>query len=82
MASKAVMILNRMHKCNCGCGGSDPWHKRYYRRVVTQITDVEGTVQMPYSTQPVRVTRRIVDASRGVYCSWTVDRDSVVFDKA
>jgi hypothetical protein len=28
-------ILNRIVKCNCGCQGRDPWHARYFTRVIT-----------------------------------------------
>ena len=73
------LIINRFETCNCGCNGSDPWHKKVYRRKVKEISAIEGTVRLPFSTKPVRVTRRIYgEISFGL---WIVDRDSIIFDK-
>jgi hypothetical protein len=73
-----VTILNHVFVCTCGCHGSDPWHRTWYKRVVTVATAdaLEGTVRMPYSSKPVRVTRDVV--KHGL---WVVDRNSIVFDK-
>ncbi len=51
-------IVNKLEPCGCGCHGQDPWHKATYYRTVTQTTPTEGTVKLPYSEAPVRVTRR------------------------
>lgn len=84
-AKMTQFIINRATVCNCGCHGSDPWHRSTYHRVVTQISDTEGTVQMPYSTQPVRVTRDFLGigekSGKPIYGAWVVDRDSIVYDK-
>lgn len=73
MRGKRCRIINRLGPCRCGCQGQDPWHKETYWRVVTVTGDGEGTVRMPYSTQPVRVT---LDKY-----FWNVDRNSIVYDK-
>jgi len=70
--------VSRVEKCGCGCRGEDPWHKSSYRRTITVTgTDGEGrrvgTVQLPMSTQPVRV----VEGDFG----WNIDRSSIVYDK-
>ncbi|MFA5376305.1 MAG: hypothetical protein WC455_11225 [Dehalococcoidia bacterium] len=72
-------VINKMVPCNCGCHGQDPWHKSNYRRLVNQTSDTEGWVKMPYSTKPVRVTRRAYDATH--FGPWIVDRDSITWDK-
>lgn len=73
MRGTRCRIINRLGPCRCGCQGQDPWHKETYWRVVTVTGEGEGTVRMPYSTQPVRVT---LDKYY-----WYVDRDSIVYDK-
>jgi hypothetical protein len=72
-------ILNKLEPCCCGCHGQDPWHRATYRRIVTRLSETEGTVRMPYSTQPVRITRK--DFGGGLYGAWIVDRNSINFDK-
>lgn len=80
---QSELIINRIKPCNCGCGGSDPWHQSTYHRIVTRWSDTEGTVKMPYSTKPVRVTREAFTVGdRVVYGGWCVDRDSIVFDRS
>lgn len=82
--AKAEQIINRLRPCRCGCGGKDPWHKSTYRRVVTKATETEGTVQLPMSTKPVRVTRESWFSellNRPNYGAWIVDRSSIEFDK-
>ena len=75
-------IVNKDATCNCGCGGGDPWHKRSYRRVVTQTSDTTGTVRMPYSTQPVPVMRDSFEVDGKIlYGGWAVVRDLIVWDK-
>lgn len=73
MRGKRCRILNRVGPCRCGCQGQDPWHKETYWRVVTETAPGEGTVRMPYSTKPVRVT---LDKY-----IWVIDRNSIDFDK-
>jgi hypothetical protein len=76
-----VKVINKGSPCSCGCKGQDPWHKASYRRVVhvrvkegqTLGEASEGTVSMPYSTQPVRVVRK--------HTLWWVDPSSIVYDK-
>jgi len=34
-------ITKRIDPCNCGCGGTDPWHKRNFKRVIKDIQDCE-----------------------------------------
>ena len=77
------LIIARTSACNCGCSGSDPWHKHYYKRIVNVITDITGTVRLPMSSQPVRVFREVlIEGERGpIYGAWTVDRESIVFDR-
>ena len=78
------MVLNKLEPCNCGCHGTDPWHRVMYHRIVTQTDDLTGTVRMPYSTLPVKVTRDLLGLrSNGdpLYGAWVVDRGSIVFDK-
>lgn len=72
------LIINKLKPCNCGCQGSDPWHKATYRRTVTKIDALTGHVQLPFSTKPVVVRREQYGATFG---AWIVDRDSIVFDK-
>jgi len=74
------MIINKTETCNCGCGGNDPWHRLTYRRVVTKSSETEGTVRMPYSSKPVRVTRK--KYRNGEFGMWRVDRESIVFDRS
>ena len=86
---RPVRVTNRLSKCYCGCQGQDPWHKQSYRRVVRSISKTangeQGFVSMPYSNTPVRVTRTSYGISettgREIFDNWTVDRDSIVFDK-
>jgi len=77
--TKTEPILNKLKPCGCGCHGSDPWHKATYRRVVTITSSTTGTVKLPYSTKPVRVTRH--DYGEGVFGCWIVDVSSIDFDK-
>jgi hypothetical protein len=76
MRGNRCRILNRCRPCGCGCLGQDPWHKAWFWRVVTVVAPGEGTVRMPYSRQPVRVT--LDPQSPHV---WDVDRASIVFDR-
>ena len=32
------LIINRDNPCTCGCRGTDPWHRKSYRRQVKDIT--------------------------------------------
>lgn len=75
MKTKPTRILNKLYVCNCGCHGSDPWHKSWYTRVITldDGSTTSGTVRLPFSTQPVRVTYKL-----GL---WQVERDSISYDK-
>ena len=79
------MILNKLQTCTCGCRGKDPWHRTTYYRVVAKVSDVEGTVRLPMSKRPVRVTRDSYGISartgRELYGIWIVDRNSIIFDK-
>ena len=87
-------ITYRATACNCGCSGSDPWHRREYRRVVSNATPMNGEcktrdmgtlkykqvgwVRLPMSTRPVRVC----DANTYTASArWVVDYDSIHFDK-
>lgn len=82
--TKRQRIINKLTACNCGCQGQDPWHKATYLRSVNQTTPTEGTVRMPYSSQPVRVTRQyygLTVSNRPSFGSWIVDRDSIVWDR-
>ena len=67
-------ILNKINVCQCGCHGSDPWHRSWYTRTVrvTSADALEGWVKLPYSTEHVRVTR-----ARATWRHWTVDRSSI-----
>lgn len=62
--------------CSCGCQGQDPWHKASYRRTITldEGSATSGTVSLPFSTKPVKVTFQHGSV-------WLVDRSSIVFDK-
>lgn len=31
-------LYYRSDPCRCGCGGRDPWHARFFRRVVTNFS--------------------------------------------
>ena len=73
-------IVNNAEVCRCGCHGSDPWHRSLYKRTVTVTGQDEGTVKMPYSTQPVRVTQAYYGDVK-LSNLWDVDRDSIVWDK-
>ena len=82
MLTKAELIIARQTTCNCGCKGSDPHHRRYYKRIVHLISETSGTVRLPMSSQPVAVKREIlIHGDRPVYGGWTVVRDSIVYDK-
>ncbi len=35
--TKPQKIINRLVKCNCGCGGKDSQHARYFQRVVADV---------------------------------------------
>ena len=74
-----ALIINKTKPCNCGCNGTDPWHKSTYKRSVTQTSDTTGTVKLPYSSNPVVVTREAFDVNGvTVYGPWIVYRDSIV----
>lgn len=89
MATKTELIMARLTPCNCGCQGADPWHRATYRRVVDEVqavdeTHQQGTVRLPFSTCPVRVTREgffSEKCGRVLWQLWVVDRKSIVFDK-
>jgi hypothetical protein len=79
-------VVNRMTPCTCGCHGQDPWHLRYYKRVVTQHSATRGTVTLPGCTKSVVVNRRYyphfnTDGSLcyAAYGSWIVDPSTKVW---
>jgi hypothetical protein len=78
-----VTICNKLDVCGCGCHGSDPWHKSWYKRAITldQGSETTGTVRMPYSTKPVRVVMHKRYSDRPGDGFWVVDRKSIVFDR-
>lgn len=86
---KAEQIIARLKPCNCGCHGSDPWHKPTYRRVVRDIEQVSeyrqrGTVSLPQSNQPVTVYRDGCYSERCgriLYGAWIVDRSTIINDR-
>lgn len=41
----SVTILNRRKPCNCGCGGTDPWHRRRFTRCLKQVRAWVGTAR-------------------------------------
>ena len=67
--------LFRVWECGCGCGGTDPWHRKSYKRtVVVESKDaLEGFVKLPMSEHPVRVTRSLPNISL-----WIIDIDSII----
>ena len=67
--------VRRLESCGCGCGGSDSWHRKEYKRTVFVESEdaLEGFVQLPMSEHPVRVTRRLPNMSL-----WYIDMDSIV----
>jgi hypothetical protein len=93
MRTKTSFITYRFKPCNCGCKGSDPWHKTTYRRVVRNVREMTGVmvtrdgypkeyraigyVTLPMSTKPVQVC----DCSEGVYPFWIVDYSNLEMDK-
>lgn len=86
MATKEKSTVFRFGNmtCNCGCRGTDPWHRRSYRRVVTVGSDpTRGTVSLPWTSHPVPVTRTdyVSDTGRIVYGDWWFDPDKIVCDR-
>lgn len=76
----------RSKQCRCGCHGSDPWHRHSYKRTVTlHPVDVTiGTVRLPMSSEPVRVTRSdygVHSSGRNVFGAWSFDPYDVVNDR-
>ena len=47
-ATRAERIILRSTPCRCGCNGTDPWHRKTVKRVVTKTSKTEGTIRMPY----------------------------------
>ena len=56
---KKQTIQTRTEPCNCGCQGSDPWHKKYYTRTVTNISPCGryGESRLPFATGTAKVKR-------------------------
>ena len=71
--------IRRASTCNCGCGGTDPWHRREYKRTVSVGSEdaLEGFVKLPMSEHPVRVTRP-AEVARYKIPIWWIDSDSIV----
>jgi hypothetical protein len=75
---ETARIYCRFEPCRCGCGGTDPWHRTYYRRKVRQTGECEGWVRLPFSRSPVRVLRDLyVWKGRVTLGVWIADRDSI-----
>ena len=73
MTSKTTpqRIVNRLTPCNCGCKGSDSWHRSEYKRCVTvtetmnpavnegpdlrRVVLAVGTAKMPYGVEDVEL---------------------------
>ena len=87
--TKTEQVIARLKPCNCGCHGQDPWHKSEYRRVVSNVEQVDefhqrGTVRLPQSTQPVTVNRDgfySEKCGRVLYGAWIVDRATIINDR-
>ena len=43
LSEGSQIITNRINPCRCGCSGTDPWHRKTFRRRVKQIRRVKGT---------------------------------------
>ena len=39
--------------CNCGCKGTDSWHKTWFKRVVKTTDGKTGTIKTPWGEQEV-----------------------------
>lgn len=39
-------ILMRVRPCNCGCKGTDPWHRSKFKRKIYDIKTHESPVQI------------------------------------
>ena len=40
-----VRIESRLGACRCGCGGTDPWHARFFRRALRDVTADSGAIK-------------------------------------
>jgi len=75
------VITMRVGPCGCGCGGTDPWHRTVFRRVVRNVrpyrdsspsfygigTIAVGTIKAPWGEQEVRLEAHV---ERGVIIGW------------
>lgn len=55
-AETHVKIRNLKTRCDCGCDGSDPWHRETYTRNVNNIEATAETLDTVCGQQ--RVTRK------------------------
>lgn len=76
-----MRIYNRFRPCNCGCKGTDPWHRSTYDRKLKMIDEETATCRLPMSTKPVIVRKKIIKCGNISWDIWVVDRDSIVFDR-
>ena len=52
-----IRILNRLSPCRCGCRGTDPQHKRAYKRAIRNMALCKPCWGIPteYGRPPLRI---------------------------
>jgi len=60
MKTKTTKQIRRDKPCNCGCKGTDPWHRRTFDRVVRNVETIGGVDLRGGHTRLVDVLRGVV----------------------
>lgn len=76
-AAHKVEIINRVKPCNCGCGGSDSWHRQKITRVIYDEVIESGfarTALLPeHEYEKTGIAKFPWGTSRVVWCRYHPD---------
>ena len=82
-------IYKRLTPCNCGCQGQDPWHRRYFKRVLKNVREIApqncnttlGVIEVVMEAEaslPWGTTRVVGELIAPNTYFWVIDKDAML----